>query len=494
MDMVNSVMWFTIAFVITAVISKVAKGRIISHPVSNRPLPPMVTGASLIRLLYTLLTKGFRAMLHDQYTKLGSLFAINYFGRKVTFFVGPEVSCYFFQGSDSEISYGNILEFTVPMFGKEVGHGVDMTTRNDQNRFVSDALTPAKLRCHVAPMLQEVQDYFAKWGQEGTVDIKEELERLLMLISGRCLLGKEVREKMFGEVLTLLHQLFDNGLRLTSLFFPYAPTLANVRRDKARMKLSELFSKVVRSRKISNHVEKDVLQNLVDSKYRDGRFTTEAEVTGLIISMIFAGKHTSSATSAWTGALLLTHPPWLDAAVEEQEQIIRKHGQHIDYNVLQEMDTMYCCIKETLRMHPPAPMFLRTVHKNFTVRTREGGEYEILSGDTIASPVLFNSNIPYIYKNPNVYDPERFGPSRQEDKVGGKFSYTAFGGGRHACVGENYAYMQIKVIWSHLLRNFELELVSPFPQTSWKNLVPEPKGKVMVSYKRRKVPLGIKGR
>ncbi|GJN25316.1 hypothetical protein PR202_gb13130 [Eleusine coracana subsp. coracana] len=294
---------------------------------------------------------------------------------------------------------------------------------------------------------------------------------------------------MFGEVLTLLHQLIDNSLRLTTVLFPYAPTLANRRRDKAHARLSELFTEIVRSRKsTTNQIEEDVLQNLIDARHRDGRHTTEGEVTGLILSLIFAGKHTSSTTSTWTGARLLNNPTWLAAAMKEQERIIEKYGENnINYNILQEMDVLHRCIKETLRMHPPAPSFLRTVHKNFTVRTREGHEYEIPRGHMVASPVLFNSNLPYIYKDPEVFDPDRFGPGREEDKVGGKYSYTAFSGGKHACVGENYAYMQIKVIWSHLLRNFELELVSPFPKTSWKKLVLEPDGKVMVRYKRRRL-------
>jgi sterol 14alpha-demethylase len=71
-----------------------------------------------------------------------------------------------------------------------------------------------------------------------------------------------------------------------------------------------------------------------------------------------------------------------------------------------------------------------------------------------------------------VYDPDRFGPRRKEYKAGGKFSYTAFSGGRHACIGESYAYMQIKAIWSHLLRNFELKLESPFPETNWRKISP----------------------
>lgn len=106
---------------------------------------------------------------------------------------------------------------------------------------------------------------------------------------------------MFGEVYTLFRGI-DNGMDLISVFFPYIPIPANRRRDKARVKLTEIFSEIVRSRKISNRVEEDVLQNLIDSKYKDGRPTAEAEVAGLIIALLFAGKHTSSYTSTWTGA------------------------------------------------------------------------------------------------------------------------------------------------------------------------------------------------
>ncbi|KAL6654833.1 hypothetical protein ACP70R_008298 [Stipagrostis hirtigluma subsp. patula] len=491
MDMITSSVIYSIAlvFITAVIINKAARGKTISDPVGNNPPPPpVVNGTSIIGVLHTIFTRGLRAMIQDQYTKLGSVFTVSFFGQKVTFLLGPEVSGPFYQALDSEISHGDILEFTVPTLGKEVGYGVDSATRNEQIRFYIDALKPSQLRCHVGSMLQEVEDYFAQWEQQGTVDLKQELEQLLMLISSRCLLGKEVREKMFDEVFSLFHELTENSLRLTSLLFPYAPTPTTRRRDKARAKLSKIFTMIVKSRKSSNIVEADVLQNLIDSKYRDGRSTNEAEITGLIIALLFAGKHTSSATSTWTGVRLLSHIHCLAAAIKEQQKIILKYGDHIDYNVLLEMEFLHHCIKEALRMHPPTPTFLRKVHKNFTVRTKEGREYEIPRGHTLASPLVFNNKIPCIYKNPDAYDPNRFGPGREEDKVGGKFYFTAFSGGRHACPGEAYSYMQIKVIWSHLLRNFELKLVSPFPKTNWGKVASEPKGKVMVSYKRRLLP------
>lgn len=491
MDVTNSAVWFTVSFVlISAVAIKIAKGRIMfGSSRCTMPTPPVVDGISLIRFIIMVLTKGLRATIHDRHKRMGSVFTISFFGLKLTFLVGPENLSHYFQGPDSEISHGNMLEFMLPMFGKEVGYGVDFTTRYEQIRFYSDALTrPSKLRVHVGPMIQEVEGYFAKWGQDGIIDLKHEFSMLFMLISSRCLLGKDVRNKMFDEIHTLFHEL-DSGMSLSSVLFPYAPIPVNRRRDRAHSKLSEIFTEIVRSRKCSNQVEEDVLQNLVDAKYKDGRSTTEEEVTGMIILLIFGGKHTSTAASTWTGAHLLSSASSLTAVVEEQKQIVKKYGDRIDYNVLLEMETLRCSIKEALRMHPPAAVDFRKVHKNFTVETKEGHKYEIPRGHTVANPILFNSNLPHIYKDPDVYDPSRFGRERQEDKVGGKFTYAAFSCGRHTCPGEAYAYMQIKVIWSHLLRNFELKLISPFPETDWRKLTPEPKGKVMASYKRRPPPI-----
>lgn len=487
MEFTSGDVWFAVAVLLIATVAtKIAIARAAVDPTCTRPLPPVVKGVALLGLLHALVTKDLPTVIHDLYEKFGSVFTVSLLGQKVTFLVGPEVSAHFFKGLESEINIGNLLNFTVPIFGQEVGYGVDLATRNEQARFCLDALKPSKLRSHVDPMLQEVEEYFAKWGQHGIVDLKHEFEVLLMLISSRVLLGKEVREKMFDEFCTLFGQI-ENGVNLVSVFFPYIPIPANQRRDRARVKLTQILSEVVSSRKSSGRVEEDTLQRLIDCRYKDGRSTTEAEITGMIIGMLFAGKHTSSHTTIWTGACLLNSPKFLAAAVEEQKELVVKYKDQIDYNTLAEMDALHCCIKEALRMHPPSPVLVRKAQKQFTVKTNEGNEYDIPRGHTIASPTIVNNNMHYIYKEPQVYDPDRFGPGRAEDIVGGKFSYTSFGSGRHACIGESYAYMQIKLIWSHLLRNFELELVSPFPRTDWNKIVPGPQGKVMVSYKRSRM-------
>jgi len=49
------------------------------------------------------------------------------------------------------------------------------------------------------------------------------------------------------------------------------------------------------------------------------------------------------------------------------------------------------------------------------------------------------------------YDPERFAPPREEDKVK-PFSFIGFGGGRHGCLGSNFAYLQVGAVCGGLCR------------------------------------------
>jgi cytochrome P450 len=60
----------------------------------------------------------------------------------------------------------------------------------------------------------------------------------------------------------------------------------------------------------------------------------------------------------------------------------------------------------------------------------------------VASPG-FAHTLDSVFKDADKYQPKRYLPPREEDKT--PFSYIAFGGGRHGCLGQNFAYLQIKV-------------------------------------------------
>ncbi|XP_031097863.1 sterol 14-demethylase [Ipomoea triloba] len=481
----NKVMNVGLLLIATLVAAKLIAALIL--PRSKKRLPPTVKAWPVLGGLVRFL-KGPIVMLREEYAKMGSVFTLNLVNKNITFLIGPEVSAHFFKAPESDLSQQEVYQFNVPTFGPGVVFDVDYSVRQEQFRFFTEALRVNKLKGYVDQMVMEAEEYFSKWGETGEVDLKYELEHLIILTASRCLLGEEVRNQLFDDVSALFHDL-DNGMQPISVLFPYLPIPAHRRRDRARKKLAEIFTNIISSRKRTGKAENDMLQCFIDSKYKDGRQTTESEVTGLLIAALFAGQHTSSITSTWTGAYLLCNDKYMSSVVDEQKNLMRKHGNKVDHDILSEMEVLYRCIKEALRLHPPLIMLLRSSHSDFSVTTKEGINYDIPKGHIVATSPAFANRLPHIYREPNTYDPDRFSPERDEDKAAGPFSYISFGGGRHGCLGEPFAYLQIKAIWSHLLRNFEFELISPFPEIDWNAMVVGVKGKVMVRYKRRKLSI-----
>lgn len=57
--------------------------------------------------------------------------------------------------------------------------------------------------------------------------------------------------------------------------------------------------------------------------------------------------------------------------------------------------------------------------------------------------------------------------------------------GRHRCIGENFAYVQIKTIWSTMLRLYEFDLINGyFPSVNYTTMIHTPENPV-IHYKRR---------
>ena len=97
-------------------------------------------------------------------------------------------------------------------------------------------------------------------------------------------------------------------------------------------------------------------------------------------------------------------------------------------------------------MHPPLVMLMRKVLRDF-----EHGGHVVPAGElALVSPALAH-RLPDVFRDPDRYDPDRFGPGRQGERAT-RYSLIAFGGGRHGCMGSTFAYQQIKMIWSILLR------------------------------------------
>lgn len=66
------------------------------------------------------------------------------------------------------------------------------------------------------------------------------------------------------------------------------------------------------------------LQAFIDARYKNGKSLTDDEITGMLIAVLFAGQHTSSITSTWTGLYMLAYKSMvMPLALDEQRKVRR---------------------------------------------------------------------------------------------------------------------------------------------------------------------------
>ena len=416
------------------------------------------------------------AVLERGRNQFGEIFSFLLAGKQVTVLTGPQANEAFFHATDDQLSAKEAYRFTIPIFGPGVAYDATPEVMSEQLGLLFPALRDQRLQAYARFMAEEAETYFDAWGDAGEVDLLQVTNELTTFIASRCLIGHEFRQNLSTEFAHLYHDL-EGGLNLLAFFQPNLPLPSFRRRDRARVRMAELISKIIAQRRATGTEGEDFLQTLMTARYRDGSALSDDAITGLLLTIIFAGQHTSAVLAAWTGVLLLQHPQYLPPILKEQKEIFGG-AREMSLDRLRRLQRLECAIKEAERLRPPLVMLMRTILRDFEYR-----EYRSPAGGLAMVSPAVSHRLPEVFRNPDRYDPDRFAPGREEDR---KHSYTliGFGGGRHRCIGLTFAQQQVKVIWSVLLQRFKLELVQRDHQPNYSTFVVGPRRPCLVRYLR----------
>jgi sterol 14alpha-demethylase len=406
----------------------------------------------------------------------GEVFSFNLAGKTVHALTEPQGNSAFFHAPDDQLSAREAYQFTVPMFGKGVVYDVTPELMDEQIRFVLPALRDARMQNYARAFEEETEAYCAGWGDKGEIDLLNAMNELTVFNASRCLVGHEFRQRLSAEFAHSYRDL-EAGVNLVAFFKPEWPLPAMRRRDRGRANLARLISGVVAEKRARTPADEDFVDTLVAARYSDGRSLTDHEIVGLLLSLVFAGQHTSAVMASWTGILLLQHPDYLNRVLNEQLKL--PHGEPLTIASLRQLVTLERCIKEAERMYPPIVMLIRTILRDFVYQG-----HTLPAGDLAMVSPAVTHHLPHIFHEPHRYDPDRFAPGREEDRRT-QFALIGFGGGKHRCIGSGFAYQQIKVIWTVLLREFDLELSSDEYLPDYSTMMVGPRKPCMVRYRRK---------
>jgi len=341
------------------------------------------------------------------------------------------------------------------------------------------ALRNNRMRTYTEIVARETLDVIDDWGEEGEIEASAFFGMLTNFTSSSCLLGKEFRNEMSEEFAKVYYDL-ERGIVAWGYIHPYLPIPAFRRRDRARARLGDMVSDIVQKRKESGYRGEDFLQTLMDAEYNDGSKLSDHEITGMLVAAMFAGHHTSSVTTAWTLIELLRHPSFLR---EVRDEIRARYAEGEDYSFLslRDLGATEAAVKEALRIHPPLFILLRAALQDCEILG-----FQVKKGNWVAVSPMVAHRDAEVFHHPLDFDPNRYGPGREEDKR--PFAYIAFGGGRHKCMGNAFAILQIKTIIAVLLNRFDFELVGDSIETDFQGLVLGPKPPIRIRYRRRARP------
>ncbi|MCC6808013.1 MAG: cytochrome P450 [Deltaproteobacteria bacterium] len=411
----------------------------------------------------------------------GDVFGMKLPGADTVVFSGLKAHETFFRMPDDVVSQKEVYQFVTPIFGKGIAYDTTPEIMKEQLAFLHPALREQRLKTYSDCFVEEAELFFEKFDNEGVMDLYDVGNELTIYTSSRALLGSDFRKHLSGEF-ARLYQEMEGSLTLLSFLNPYLPIPAHRRRDKARAKLGEMIKKVVDERRNTKREENDILQALLEARYSNGRPMTDDEVVGMLLTVMFAGHHTSGVTFSWNTILMHQHPDYLKRVMDEQAAIMGD-GHQMRIEDLRAMHTLERSIKETLRMYPAIIMVMRRVLKDF-----QHEQYDIKKGQMVLCSPAASQMIPTIFKDPTKYDPDRFGPGREEDKQH-PLAFLPFGGGKHRCLGAVFAMLQLVATSSVLVRNFELELIEDSYSPDYKRILVGPHQPCRARYRRRKAPL-----
>jgi sterol 14-demethylase len=409
--------------------------------------------------------------------RLGELFSFRLAGNTVAVFTGPRANEAFFRAPDKQLNARAAYQFTVPIFGKGIAYDAPAERMDEQLDLVMPALTERRLQTYAAYMNEEVETYLERWSDSGEVELLDLTNELTIFAASRCLIGPEFRRYLSTEFARLYHDL-EGGINLVAFFQPYLPLPSFQRRDRARVRMVELIAGIIAARRAGRTDAEDFLQTLMEARYGDGTALSDDQITGMLLTLIFAGQHTSAVLAAWTGAELLRHPAYLESVLREQRRVLG--CGELTFEALRQMPLLERGMQEAERLHPPLVMLMRKVERDLAYR-----RFTVPAGWLgLVSPAVTH-RLPEVFTDPNRYDPDRFAPGREEHRKT-RFALITFGGGKHACIGMMFAYLQVKAIWSVLLRRFELELIDRNPEPNYATFVVGPRPPCRVRYRRRK--------
>ncbi|KAI0497693.1 hypothetical protein KFK09_020926 [Dendrobium nobile] len=231
--------------------------------------------------------------------------------------------------------------------------------------------------------------------------------------------------------------------------------------ERCSQKLDQVLEEIVQEhieKRARNLVQAEDLTDVLLKIQQDGNLQfslSNDNIKAVINDILLAGSEAMATTLEWAISELVRNPKIMKKAQREVREVFGYDMTKIigdEEWMSNKLSYLQLVIKETLRLHTPAPLLV----------PRENKEKCKVMGYDIPLKTMVIVNAWAIARDPMYWDkPEVFWPERFEendiDMKGAHFEMIPFGAGRRICPGMHFGLATIEMALAHLLYYFDWE-------------------------------------
>jgi cytochrome P450 len=339
-------------------------------------------------------------------------------------------------------------------FRRLLGNGL-LTSEGEfwrrQRRLAQPAFHRQRISAYGDVMVEFTERMVSSWQAGETRDIHRDMMKLTLEIVARTLFNADVSgdTDRVSKILSEIVKPFASQATLKWILDNRLPTPAHIRFHRSARQIDEIVYRIIADRRASGRDEGDLLSMMLQAQDEDGSQMTDKQLRDEVMTLFLAGHETTALTLSWSWYLLGLNPETEEKFHAELDEVLA--GRRPTFADLPQLKYTERIAKESMRLYPPA----------FGVGREAIADCEIGGFHIPAKAQLFafqwvTQRDPRYFEAPDKFDPDRW----TEEFVNQlpKYAYFPFGGGPRACIGNQFAMMEIVLALATIGQKFRLRL------------------------------------
>ena len=340
-----------------------------------------------------------------------------------------------------------------------------------QRRLIMQALNASHFRGFFPTLHAVTTRLHARWhraAQRGeTLEMSDELMRYTVDVTSALAFGEDPNtiERDGDRIQRHLASIFPMLMKRVMLPWPiwhWFRTAADRRLDHDVVEVRAYVDAVIeraRARRVdrpraSHEAPRNVLEAMLDACDAPGSEFTRAMVHANVLTLLLAGEDTTAHSLAWTLPFLAADRARQDRLHEEARAGFGDRPVAATLEAVRGLDAFEALANEATRLRPVVPMMVAE-----SIADERIGDLEVPAGTRLFFLMRPQAMNPLHFDRPEAYRPERWtDPAARASGAHEPRAHNQFGAGPRVCPGRHLASVEMRLVLSMLLRNFEIEL------------------------------------